>query len=618
MYVQTLPTEVLHKRVGDLVNFVAQAGRVPGGAIKGATDIALAPAMLAESVAGDVTNFKQTISDMKDYGQRVSNLVKSGATRKDLAYLPTPSQMAAIENNINAWRAGDADALARQAPRYGEYTPTTNVSKPVTETASKIHSKVDNWTNSWVPDPKTNAATFGSIVADQLGRALPLAGLTIAKSGLNASSILRGTPLSYTGAALQGIGAEGVEGSGQPGRMLISGLAEGVSEQLGGKLFSPLASKAGSKTVSAGIDAIGEGLEENISGGIFSVLTGDPYSLSDAISDFAVGTAVGGAITTGVNTYNLLRGENSTTAKQYSLKNTPKQNSTSVSNRVSGLVGLSTNVPASGTTGARLISLSGNNLVDVPTAQMGQSGTGQQMQIGNIELQGSALLSTPQTEPWKFDNSQILRLVTPDESTRTNIIQFPKVETTSTPQEQPGQIIPFPQTSETDNQNNSQTDTQQQINLIQQISQPQIIPQSQTEQNTDIGIDIPAEIPQTVETQTQSLPEILPTITTEISQINLPETTVTGQSTNKSIATEQNQAQFQTQGQIQEQSSARAAQIWSPAQAMLEQTTRQNIRQRRDRDISGYDFNLSVGQGSTGRIYETSGYNATFGGLSSY
>mgnify|MGYP007130310652 FL=1 len=48
MYVQTLPTEVLHKRVGDLVNFVAQAGRVPGGAIKGATDIALAPAMLAE------------------------------------------------------------------------------------------------------------------------------------------------------------------------------------------------------------------------------------------------------------------------------------------------------------------------------------------------------------------------------------------------------------------------------------------------------------------------------------------------------------------------------------------------------------------------------------------
>ena len=75
MYVQTLPTEVLHKRVGDLVNFVAQAGRVPGGAIKGATDIALAPAMLAESVAGDVTNFKQTISDMKDYGQRVSNLV---------------------------------------------------------------------------------------------------------------------------------------------------------------------------------------------------------------------------------------------------------------------------------------------------------------------------------------------------------------------------------------------------------------------------------------------------------------------------------------------------------------------------------------------------------------
>ena len=98
----------------------------------------------------------------------------------------------------------------------------------------------------------------------------------------------------------------------------------------------------------------------------------------------------------------------------------------------------------------------------------------------------------------------------------------------------------------------------------------------------------------------------------------MPETTVTGQSTNKSIATEQNQAQFQTQGQIQEQSSARAAQIWSPAQAMLEQTTRQNIRQRRDRDISGYDFNLSVGQGSTGRIYETSGYNATFGGLSSY
>lgn len=93
------------------------------------------------------------------------------------------------------------------------------------------------------------------------------------------------------------------------------------------------------------------------------------------------------------------------------------------------------------------------------------------------------------------------------------------------------------------------------------------------------------------------------------SKIHANETAKTTEQTQQSILKETREEQVATE---------LATQIWSPAQAMLEQTTRQNLRQRRDRDISGYDFNLSVGQGSTGRIYETSGYNATFGGLSSY
>ena len=82
------------------------------------------------------------------------------------------------------------------------------------------------------------------------------------------------------------------------------------------------------------------------------------------------------------------------------------------------------------------------------------------------------------------------------------------------------------------------------------------------------------------------------------------------------------QAEKTVQKETQEEQNATelANQIWSPAKAMMEKASQQKTEKhrRRERELPGYDFDVSVGSGSTGRIYETSGYNVTFGGLSSY
>lgn len=623
MYVQSLPTEVLRQRVGATGNFAAQTGRVPGGAVKGAIDIAFAPAMLAESVASDTADFKQTISEMKEYGERISNLVKAGATRKDLFYVPLPSQTAAIKNNINAWKAGDETALANPLPRDYGYKPSANTSKPVTEWVKSAHQTVDNKTNSWVPEPQTKAAEFGAVVFDQLGRALPLAGGAALTTGLKTTAILRGTPLSYAGAALQGIGTEGAEGSGQTDKMIISGLAEWTSEKLGGKLFSPLAEKASSKAVSGTIDAIGEGLEENISGGIFSALTGTPYSLSDAVYDFAVGASVGGAITTGVNTYNALRGNAAATSNAHSIAtNQQIKNPQSTGNITQNSLRLINAPPSNSTTGAKLISLSSDILSSSPMAKFGQNHSDNDIQMGRLDIQSSALPSTPQTEPWKFNNTLApeLQLVNPDETSRTNIIQFPTKppETTNTPAGQPGEIIQFPAITQSENnkQTNIIVDNQQQINLVgQNLNQNTT---SQIENNLNNGLVSNVNTAIETETTIQTLPEVMPLTTTEVATRSNPKIGIIEQTNTVTDTQQQAQLQEQMQEQTQEENIINAAQIWTPAQAMIEQANRNNMNNRRDRDIPGYDFNLSVGRGSTGKIYETSGYTATFGGLSSY
>lgn len=109
----------------------------------------------------------------------------------------------------------------------------------------------------------------------------------------------------------------------------------------------------------------------------------------------------------------------------------------------------------------------------------------------------------------------------------------------------------------------------------------------------------------------------------ENTKINLAatETEKTESKTNsEKTATAIDQTKKLVSKEMQEKQSATeiATQIWTPLQTMMQEANEQNLRRWRDRDIPSYDFNLSVGRGSTGKIYETSGYTATFGGLSSY
>ncbi len=73
------------------------------------------------------------------------------------------------------------------------------------------------------------------------------------------------------------------------------------------------------------------------------------------------------------------------------------------------------------------------------------------------------------------------------------------------------------------------------------------------------------------------------------------------------------------------ESDEKARSIWLPEQAARAANAMQpnpapdtNNNRRRERDGGSFDFHITRGPGSTGRVYETTGYNATFGGLSSY
>lgn len=71
----------------------------------------------------------------------------------------------------------------------------------------------------------------------------------------------------------------------------------------------------------------------------------------------------------------------------------------------------------------------------------------------------------------------------------------------------------------------------------------------------------------------------------------------------------------------------KARSIWMPEQYNRDTLSRANNdtantngnnRQDRDRDRGSYDWNITRGNGATGRVYETERYNTTFGALSSY
>ena len=225
------------------LNTLAQTSRVIGGIFKGATKVLAAPGLLKESISNKYNNKGQAANWVDPYAS------------------------------------------------------------PITDMTKNVISGIDNKQNEWTPAPQTAAAEFTAKAANVIGEALPIAGLAVAGGATSALGVLAGNTLSYAGGSAQAISSELLE-SGDPGRALLKGATSYVSEKIGGATVDKLAGKIASPVLSGALSAVGEGLEENIDSGITALVTGEKYTMSEAVEDFALGTAAGAVIGGMVNAAN--------------------------------------------------------------------------------------------------------------------------------------------------------------------------------------------------------------------------------------------------------------------------------------------------------------------------
>lgn len=225
------------------LNTLAQTSRVIGGIFKGATKVLAAPGLLKESISDKYNNKGQAANWVDPYAS------------------------------------------------------------PITDMTKNVISGIDNKQNEWTPAPQTAAAEFTAKSANVIGEALPIAGLAVAGGATSALGVLAGNTLSYAAGSAQAISSELLE-SGDPGRALLKGATAYVSEKIGGATVDKLAGKIASPVLSGALSAVGEGLEENIDSGITALVTGEKYTMSEAVEDFALGTAAGAVIGGMVNAAN--------------------------------------------------------------------------------------------------------------------------------------------------------------------------------------------------------------------------------------------------------------------------------------------------------------------------
>ena len=225
------------------LNTLAQTSRVIGGIFKGATKVLAAPGLLKESISDKYNNKGQAANWVDPYAS------------------------------------------------------------PITDITKNVISGIDNKQNEWTPAPQTAAAEFTAKAANVIGEALPIAGLAVAGGATSALGVLAGNTLSYAAGSAQAISSELLE-SGDPGIALLKGATSYVSEKIGGATVDKLAGKIASPVLSGALSAVGEGLEENIDSGITALVTGEQYTMSEAVEDFALGTAAGSVIGGTVNAAN--------------------------------------------------------------------------------------------------------------------------------------------------------------------------------------------------------------------------------------------------------------------------------------------------------------------------
>ena len=641
-------------------NILAQVGRIAGGIAQGTIKAISAPGLLKESIDNKV----------RDKGQASSLQVKNEA--------------------VNAFNNGNA----------------------YTNFAAKANQGVENWTNSWVAPPETKAAEFAAVAFDAVGEAIPGTAAAVATGG----SALVGNALSYGIGSATAFSSEILEGSGDLGKAIVRAGTAYASEAIGGKLFGNLSAGTGIKSLAGG--AFGEGLEENIDGVLFSAATGDSYTLSDAVQDFAVGAVAGAALGGAGKAVNALNDSVTPRLVESNIKNQTENYAkagkassfiapspeTSFNSHMTDSTPQNTGGNGTGRTEIRE-SVSYNNMespnsesgriitemsaVSMPYAGIRNEGNPQHLEFGYADGDGNAVPSTPDTEPWKFPDPEPNTIPFPDApdadpdtapavdpqiipfpsptQPEPNTIPFPTPAQpdTDTPTTDP-QVIPFPTTPDPDPIPGPEPEPDVEPNTIPFPEQPSVTP----DKNPDTGPnEIPVPIQPDISTDPDVSPDVVPEITPQaypqerpqadpkndpatqplpqsvpgvspgvapqeepnpLPNIN-PSTQTqpgiqTSPSTNPDVTPD---IQAQTLPQVRQNVNADpqtlARSIWLPEQAAREANAMQtnpapdtNNNRRRERDGGSFDFHITRGPGSTGRVYETTGYNATFGGLSSY
>lgn len=648
----------------EIGNVLAQSGRILGGAVQGAAKSVFAPGLLKNALD-------------RQHAKKIQS------------------------------KTGDPDILMETGQGF-------------TDTFNAINSGMENWTNSWVPPPQTPVANVAAKVADVVGEAIPafavsaLTGGSSAVTGGGATTmqIMAGNALSHATGAAAAVSTELAEGSGDPGRAMLRGATSWASEAIGGATLDKISGKIASPFLSGTVSSISEGIEENIDGVLYSTISGDTYTLKDAVSDFAYGAAAGLAlnglanignpskllakVTQGgqISTDEIVHGRNHTGEKAGGESH---GSAPSIGSKSTGITSTETidsysvEVPYAGRTGGTdntAPHISGNMspvISDGALPSIGIQVQGSTTELGNTEIQGNAVPSTPDTEPWKFPDlepntipfptqpdpdtnplpdtdPQIIPFPAPDDpvpntipfpapaqpdpdipATDPKIIPFPSpsqpdpdADPTIQPLETPGvdpepNTIPFPTPAQPEPSVSPDANPETQPDAQPESTpdampdaqpqttperQPQPAPQTQPEVSPDA---VPDAQPETrPDTQPQPAPGINPAIEPQTVPDDVPDSAsdpdpVTSVQADPAAHPQTNPQQ---QTALQEDAQAQtSAQIWTAVQYQSDTAPQWRDEKRR---YSGTDNLIYNGRGAHGRIYESTGYAATFGGLSSY
>lgn len=635
----------------------------------------------AERTESDIMNAaKQGFRVFGGIGQGVIKLIFAPGMLKEAV---ERQQAAKLQE-----KTGDSPSLHETSDRY-------------TEMFNTLNTGIENWSNSWIPEPETKAAKYIAKASDVVGEAIPVAAVSALTGGSSlaaggGTSILQamaGNALSHAAGASQAVATELAEGSGDPGKAVMRGATAWASEAIGGATIDKLAGKITSPILRRGVSALGEGAEETVDGMLYSGLTGEKYTLSDAVMDFALGTTAGLA----------LGGLASVGSLDAALHNATKGGQISKTEIIAKVAdkakpsGKLSEFPTPGGSGGKPTGAGGVGTgsegtqtgsaapvlhiapdYSATTAQPGitdhmsptighgaqpsiggtPSAAAQTLEVGRAEIQGSAVPSTPDTEPWKFPDPEPNTIPFPSQpvpdadpgepATDPKIIPFP-----AQPDPEPN-TIPFPSPSQPDPETEptiqplETPDVDPDPNTIpfptpvqpepsvspdanpetQPDAQPESMPDAQPDAQPESTPDaMPDAQPQTMpELQPQPAPQTQP----EVSPAAAPDAQPDAQPGPTPDAVPEivpqthpdtqprADTQTETAPDVQAQESTQAqtsAQLWLAAQSQAAQVQQEEKRERPRGRVSGQIY---IGSGASGQVYESNSYSSAFGGLSSY